>query len=104
MSQKIAGLLPSLADLVIATPSQGAKSVRPGLFLPPFPDIDLNNWAGFTFSHLHWLGFRMSDQKPTEDNLWQFHLAVYHELCHKHLAMTPFLRVKRAEVLRFYTM
>jgi hypothetical protein len=53
MSSVSAESLPSLACPLIVNPSNGGRKFEHGIFLPPFPDIDLN-WDGCTFSHLHW--------------------------------------------------
>jgi hypothetical protein len=96
--------LPSLAHPLVNSAREGVENDKAGVhFLPPFPDIDLV-WDSFTFSHLHWVGIKVTAQRVTEKNLWRLKLAICHELYHKHLNNTPFLRVKRAEMLRFYIM
>lgn len=109
MSHETAESMPSLAHPIIVSSAQKVENdVREqaqalGISedclpsLPPFPEINLINWAAFTFSHLHWIGFiRLFPEA------WKDFIVFEHEICHKELAHTSFsLRIKY-ELFRLY--
>ena len=96
--------LPSLAHPILVSFRYGAGQAKNPLFLPPFPEIDLVNWDGFTLSHLHWVGVRASPQGLTSIASQRVGLALLHEYCHRDLAHMPFSLLKKYEIFIFYTM
>jgi hypothetical protein len=97
------GLL-SLAHPIIASFRHGAGQAKSPLYLPPFPEIDLRNWDGFTLSHLHWVGVRATPQGLTAIAQQRAGLALLHEYCHRDLAHMPFSLLKKYEMFIFYSM
>ncbi len=93
--------LPSLACPLIASPANGVGKEEKSLFLPPFSEIDLNKWDGFTFSHLHWVGHNLK-KINLEDPQCDEEIHVRHEFSHKQLAILPFPQLKKYEIFRFY--
>jgi hypothetical protein len=113
MSDKTARNQPTLAHPLIVSPAKGVRGVRKKpRCLPPFPGIDLNNWAGFHVPSLHWIGINVSGKEGFETTesyfkskeSWQVHLAFDHEFRHAHLGLTPFSRIKTHEDLILYTL
>jgi hypothetical protein len=85
MSYEFPGGLPTLAHPLIAMPTMDAKNNEPGIYLPPYPGVNLN-WKGFSIAHLHWVGFKQTRQQMTDLDL---QLYFHHELCHSTLAYLP---------------
>ena len=100
MSLVIPKSLPSLACPLIGSSNRVWKKDK-GLFLPPFSEIDLKNWVGFCFPHLHWVGHNL-EKTDLEDPQGDEEIHVLHELSHKQLAILPFPQLKKYEIFRFY--
>jgi hypothetical protein len=79
---------------------QGVGKDEKPLRLPPFPDIDLN-WEGFMFSHLHWIGVKVTNASLDEE-IWRVKQVLHHEFCHKGLALAPFSQFRQWEMFEFY--
>jgi hypothetical protein len=92
MSHESAESLPSLAHPIFVNP--GDEKNETGLFLPPYPEIDLKNWDGFTFSHLPWMAFNHTDSRQ-ELEFWEICLRALHETFHGVLASFSFSRLLR---------
>jgi hypothetical protein len=79
---------------------QGAGKKKKPLRKPPFPEIDLN-WDGFTLSHLHWVGIKVTNVESKEGR-WRAAMALLHEPYHAYLANTPFLLRIKWEMFGLY--
>jgi hypothetical protein len=80
---------------------QGVGKDKKPLRLPPFPDIDLNNWQGFTVSHLHWVGVNYTAVPREEEGLLMTQV-LDHEFCHKGLGKAPFSQLRQCEIFEIY--
>jgi hypothetical protein len=95
--------LPSIAHAVIVTHAYGDESDTPGLFVPPFPEIDLNNWDGFTLSHFPWVGIKAPYAHLSDDErIRRIELILHHELYHRDLAHTAFSLLRKHEMFKLY--
>jgi hypothetical protein len=97
MNQKVARRLHSLAHPLVSLGKRDEET-KEGLFLPPFPEINLN-WEGFCLSHLNFLGIKYATRKT-----WQAEINSKHELHHQDLGFTPFSLLKKHEVLISYNL
>jgi hypothetical protein len=106
MSRKTPRSLPSLAHPVIVSLGQRVEKDEGSIPLrrPPFPDIDLNNGQGFTFSHLHWVVIKVTNASLSEEEVRGVELALVHEFCHKCLALTPFSQLRQDEMFKLYSL
>jgi hypothetical protein len=98
MSRKTAERLPSLAHPMFINPGD-AKNEK-GLFLPPYPDIDLKNWAGFFFSHVGLMGFNKTYLEQWQVKDRQYYLD--HEVGHKYQAFSRFPRFLNCHMFMFW--
>jgi len=101
MSYEIPGGLPTLAHPLIATPTMDAENDEPGIYLPPYPCINLN-WKGFSIAHLHWLGLKQTGEQMTDLEHTFLNIHIQHEMCHGMLAYLPFSLVQQVEILQLY--
>ncbi|MGZ8880193.1 MAG: hypothetical protein ACXW1N_07720 [Halobacteriota archaeon] len=92
--------LPSIARPLPINQSMAVENVTQ-LYLPPFPEIDLN-WDGFTISPLHWVSIKTPNRERRPFDEWQSQLAIQHERCHATLALTPFAVLLKSDMLQFY--
>jgi hypothetical protein len=88
--------LSSLVRPLIVNPGQRVEKDKDSLPLrrPPYPGVDLRNWDGFTISHLHWVGIKLTNASLSE-KLRRIKLAILHEVCHIVLAHTPYLLINK---------
>ena len=98
MSRKTTQTLPSLACPFIGG-SNGVWKKEKGLFLPPFPEIDLDNWDGFTYSYLPWVGL---SQDSSEDQEFERLIQILHEFAHRQLAILPFPLLQKFDMFLLY--
>src|SRR5688500_10422348 len=116
MSYIIPGRLPSLACPLIVNPAEGVDNNKVSVpRRPPFPEIDLITWDGFTMHHLRWIGVKTPNHLPLDDQAisdlimsqgpssYRINLAIRHELCHHRLGLTPFSLVMKFTIMRLYT-
>jgi hypothetical protein len=97
MSRKTRKSLPSLACPLISPNVVGNK--KRGLFLPPYSEIDHNNWVGFCISHLHWVGLNSTTYEGPQ---FEAIIQILHELYHKNLVNLPFSRMKKIHIFELY--
>jgi hypothetical protein len=95
MRRKTAERLPFLAHPIFINPGKG-------LFLPPYPEIDLKNWAGFFFSHVGWMGFNKTYPEQQQVQNWQFYRDLTHEVGHKYQAFSRFSRFINCHMFMFW--
>jgi tetratricopeptide (TPR) repeat protein len=100
MRRTTAERLPSLAHPIFFNPGD-AKNEK-GLFLPPYPDIDLKNWAGFFFSHIVLMGFNKTYPEQRQVKDWQFYRDLTHEVSHKYQAFSRFSRFLNCHMFMFW--
>lgn len=100
MSYEILGGLPTLAHPLIATPTMDAENDEPGIYLPPYPCVNLK-WKGFSIPHLHWIGLQLVKQMNSLE-LSFLRIYAFHELGHKQLAFLPFYLLKQRMMFYLY--
>jgi hypothetical protein len=96
MNYKGAERLPTLAHPLIGNPAEEVDENKEPLQLPPFPEIDLKAYDGFTLSHLHWVLIKSANPED-----W-VRLIIRHELNHKHLSLTPFSLLRKHKMFVLY--
>jgi hypothetical protein len=101
MSRKTAERLPCLAHPIYIKPGN-EKNNEKGLFLPPYPEIDLKNWAGFFFSHVSWMGFNTTYPEQKQAPYWEFYRDLTHEVSHKYQAFSRFTRCINCHMFMFW--
>jgi hypothetical protein len=88
---------PSIFSPTLVGENNKDRSLLPKL---PFPLID-TSYEGFTASHLHWIGIKVT-QPEKRDKL--IDLAFLHESCHRFLAHMPFSLIKRCQIYSFFSL